>query len=348
MRINYGRINLFAGIANLSSNIKLFDLSRDDIEHICRFFGLGDLRGYEKEKGVTVSHYNAVVFIATTKGQYILKFYPPNSAKSIVAEYILNHILLHHHFLTPTMYAGLRGQPFCPSNNRLVACYAYINAPQAWQAIHQRNTLSKINAALLALKKILSETRVPLPCPKQKSIWGTLTVLRQDTKGLMPCDQKDLIDAYLLAACRTYHHNQQLFTRQRLHTNAHLDNFLIYKGKIYTLDLSHVQEDHILADLRDVVVSCMLIGSPAATIKTVINDYLAQHGLRQELFLVLDTLIKIELIKNYLKNIQYEKSVGLSVYPKALKRAHIPKLSQRKKFIISLLKKMNALYRLMV
>jgi len=341
MRINYERINLFAGIANLSSNIKIFDLSRDDIEHLCRFFGLGDLCYYEKEKGVSVSHYNAVVFMATTKGQYILKFYPPNSAKSIVTEYILNHLLLHHHFLTPTMYADLRGQPFCPSNNRLVTCYSYIDGEQAWQTITKPNTFTQINTTLLSLKNILSTTRVQLPFPKQRSLPAAISSLTQDSKNIIPSDHQKVILASLLEAGRTFRKYKRLFTRQVLHCNTHLDSFLISKGGIYTLDLSHVQEDYILTDLRNMIISCLLVNMPTPTVRNIIQDYLTRHGIASQHSLVLDTLVKMSLVKNYLMNARYERSLELYINPKEDARPHRSFLLKRKKFIIVLLKKVN-------
>ena len=333
MITNYKLPHFFANIDNVSLDKRTSDCSRHDIKQICRFFCLGKLQHYEKEKGITLSHFNFFVFASTAQGQYALKFYLPDAAQSIATEYALNRILLNHHFLTPMMYAGLHGQPFFPSNNRLVACYSYIDGLQAWQVIKQRNIFSKINAAMLSLKNILSTTHERLTFRKTESLVTTINALARNSRCITPYDQKELIDTFLLDACRTYQHHQQLFTRQRLHSNTHLDNFLIYKKTIYTLDLSHVQEDYVLVDLQEVVISCLFLDISTTRIKTIIKDYFTKHRIGAQYSLVLDALVKIMLIKKYLNNIQYKRSL---------------RLSENEKSIIAALIKMNALTKFML
>ena len=174
--------DLFAGVDNLSLDKRKFDPSRDDIERTCRFFSIGKLRHYKKEKGIIVSHSNFFVFVATTQGQYALKFYPSDAAKMIAMEYAVNRILLKHHFLTPFMYAGHGGQAFCNSNDRLAACYSYIDGLPAWQQIKQRNTFPKINAAMLSLKNILSAAKMKVPFLKQESLAKTIDTLARGSR----------------------------------------------------------------------------------------------------------------------------------------------------------------------
>lgn len=331
--------NLFAGIDNLSLDKRKFDPSRDDIERVCRFFAVGKLRHYEKEKGIIVSHSNFFAFAATTRGRYALKFYPPDAAKPIVIEYAVNRILVNQHFPTPIMYAGHGRQPFFAGNGRLAACYSYIDGLPAWQCIKQRNTIRQVNAAMLSLKNILSINMGRIPFLKQESFTTTAKALAQASRALAPYDQKEMIDVILQDACRSYRHHRLLFTRQLVHNNINLTNILIYKKTVYVLDLSHIREDYALCDLAGLVISCLFFNIPVATIKTIVKDYFTQHKIETEHSLVLNTLVKIGLIREYLKNVQREKSPGLSAYPPDLVRTYISHLSDRKKSITAVLKK---------
>lgn len=346
--MNYSPANLFAGIDNLSLDNRKFDPSGDDIERICRFFAIGKLQHYEKEKDIIVSHSNFFIFVATAQGQYALKFYPTDAVKLIAIEYAVSRILTDHHFPAPIMYAGVGGQPFFPSNDRIAACYSYINGLPAWQRIKQQNTIGQINAAIFSLKNILSAVTGRIPFLKQKNLTTTIHALAQDSRLTAPYDQKETIDAALQDVCRTFQRHQWLFTRQYLHNNAALTNFLVYKETVYTLDLSHVREDYVLSDLASMVISCLFFNIPFTTIKTIVKDYFSRHKIKQDHFSVLNTLVKIGLIREYLKNIQREKSLELSAYPPALARTYISHLSKRKKSITAVLKKMNDIPKLIV
>ncbi len=340
--------DLIAGVDNLSLDNRKFDPSRDEIEHICRFFSIGKLRHYEKEKGLIVSHTNFLVFVKTAHGQYAIKFYPTDAAKKIAIEYAINRILTDHHFLTPDMYAGLRGQPFLASNGHLAACYSYIDGRPVWKHIKQRSTIRQVNGAMLSLKNILSTGMGRIPLPKQEGLATTINSLTKNSRALAPYDQKKIIDASLLDACRTYQHHRSLFTRQCLHNNAGLTNFLIHKKTIYTLDLSHVREDYALSDLSSLVISCFFFDIPKTTINTIAKNYLTQHKKSFRNFPVINTLVKIGLVKEYLKNIQREKSVDLFSYPPDLVHTYMSLLRARKESITAVLKKMNNSPRLIV
>ncbi len=129
---------------------KRFNPSRSDIERICRFFSIGKLKHFEKEKGIVLLHANPFVYVLTTLGQYALKFYPMTEAKKIVIEYALNRFLIEHRFPAPVMYTGHRGQSFLTSNDRLATCSSYVNGLPSWQQIRQRKTITLINSTLLS------------------------------------------------------------------------------------------------------------------------------------------------------------------------------------------------------
>jgi Ser/Thr protein kinase RdoA (MazF antagonist) len=329
------------GVDHLSLDKRNFDPSQDDIEGICRFFAIGKPRHYEKEKGIIISHSNFFFFVATDQGQYALKFYPPDAAKSIAVEYAVNRLLLKHHFLTPLMHAGRGGRPFIASNDRLAACFAYIDGQPAWQHIKQQNTIRQINTAMLSIKNIFSAGTHRLPFQKQGNLLSNAGALAKDSRALAVYDQKEMIEASLHEVCRTYQHDRVLFTRQNLHNNASLTNFLIYKKSVYTLDLSHIREDYALADLASLVISCLFFNIPAATVKTIVKNYFTLHKMGSKYLPVLNALVTVGLIREYLKNIQREKSPGLSAYPADLARTYTSLLSKRNKCIVGVMKKIN-------
>lgn len=329
--------DLFAGIDNLSLDERDFDPSQDDIECICRFFSLGKLRHYEKEKGIVVSHSNFFVFIVTTRGKYALKFYPRDVARTIAIEYALNRFLIDHHFPTPVMHAGHNGQPFFTSNDRLTACFSYINGRHVWQQIKQRNMISRINTTMLSLKNISSATQGRFPFLKQESFAATVNTLSQASRKIAPYDKKNLIDACLKDACQSYQWHQPLFTRQWLHNNASLTNLLVNKETVYVLDLSHIREDYALSDLASLVISCLFLEIPVTTIKTIVKDYINRHKMGSAHIPVLAALVKIGLIKEYLKNIRREKSIDLTAYPPGIVHTYRSHLLARKKSIATFL-----------
>ncbi len=340
--------NLFAGVDNLSLDKRKFDPSRDDIERICLFFSIGKLRHFENEKGIIVSHSNFFIFVATTHGQYALKFYPPDEAKAIAVEYAINRLLTDHHFLTPLMYAGHGGQPFFASNGRLATCFSFIDGLPAWQHIKLQHTFRQINSAMLSLKNILFANRGRIPFLEQESLMATINTLTKNSHALAPYDQKGTIDTSLLDAYRTCQHHPLSFTRQLLHNNITLTNILISEKNVYILDLSHIRKDYAFCDLASMVISCLFFDIPIKTIKAITKDYFNQHRMEIKHSPALNILVKMGLIREYLKNIQREKSVKLSNLLPDLAPTYIAHLSKRKKSITNLLKKMNDLPRLIV
>ncbi|MDP2653370.1 MAG: phosphotransferase [Candidatus Omnitrophota bacterium] len=291
--------------------LRKFNPSRTDIERICRFFSIGELKYFEKEKDVAFSHENPFIYVQTTHGVYALKCYPAGTAKAITVENAVSRFLIHHDFPTPVMYIGHDGHPFLTSMGRLVTCFSYIKGVPAWQRINHRSTISQINATMLSLKNILSLAGGRIPLVKEKNLATTILALIQNFKALGPYP-KGMIGASLLEAYRTYHNHQPLFIRQWIHNDANFSNFLFYKETLYTLDLFHVREDYALSDLACMVFSCLFLDNPAATVKSMVNDYFAKHKISLNHFLVLDTLIKIKMIKHCLWNIQLGQPVGLA------------------------------------
>jgi len=323
---------LTAGVDHLTFDKREFDCSQEDIERVCRFFDIGKLRNFKKEKGISVSHSHFFVYAATSRGEYALKFYPATAAPAVAAEYSVNRFLRLHHFPTPVMHAGHNHRPYEKINDRLAACYSYINGSSAWNNIRRQKTIHQINTAMLSLKNILSMAKRRISFPKQESFLTTVKVLTQDARSLPEGDQKKTVKAALISAFRTYQQHRSLFTRQILHNNISLTNLLIHQKTVYVLDLSHIREDHAMSDLASLVVSCYFFKVPVKTIKNVIEDHFAQHQINKDRLAVLYSLVKIEMIKEYLKNARRESSVCTRLYT-----AH---LAERKRSIMDILKKM--------
>ncbi|MDP2653369.1 MAG: phosphotransferase [Candidatus Omnitrophota bacterium] len=341
MRISNSPPDLYSGIDHLSFDTRPFSPAPDDIEQICRFFSLGKLRHYAVEKGITVSHSNFFVFAATTRGQYALKFYPVDAAKSIAIEHAVNRFLIGHHFPTPAMHAGQKGQPFLASHNRLAACYSYIEGVPSWERIKEPKTIHQINSAMFSLKNILSAAPGRLPFLKNISLAARIRALAQASRAMAPYGHKRLIDASLKDACQSYQRHQPLFTRQRLHNNAGLTNFLISNGTVYTLDLSHIREDYTPSDLASLVVSCLFFQIPQNTIKMIVKGYFEQYKIGPDYAPTLNTLIQIELIREYLKNVRRKKSADFSTCPVDFARTYKLHLATRKKIIAAVLRRMK-------
>lgn len=340
MREDLDRADLFAGIDSPLFDTKTLDISGEDIEAICDFFSIGKLRYYEKERNVTVSHSNFFVFVETDHGQYAIKLYPPGTARNIPIEFLINRFLVNNNFPTPAMHAGRNHQTFLAVKDRLAACYSFIDGTPLWQHINHPGVIHQLNFTILALKRILSSAPASIPRLKQRNYAEILGNALQSSKEFSPYDQKELIDTCLLDASRAYQYHHRIFTRQWLHNNTSLTNFIFYKESIYTLDLSHIWEDYTFIDLVTLVISCLYLNIPGKTTEAIIQDYLVQHALGPEHLPALNALLKFELAEEYLKYVRREKSVPPAVLPQGLVDAYLFHLSERKKSIAAMLGKL--------
>ena len=334
---------LFSGPDHISFDIRPFNPSKNDIEELCLFFSIGKLKCFQKEKDIIISHSNFFIFVETTSGQYALKFYPIQHNQILMFEHTINRLLLTHHFSTPKMYVGKNGKPFLISNNRLASCFSYIKSQQAWTEINQKNIIKKINTEMFTLKKILKLHLKTVPFRKAENLMSKITNLTKKSQTLGTYDQKKLITASLKAVCQTYQHNLSLFSRQHIHNNSNLANFLISKETIYTLDLSHICEDYSLSDLSSLITSCLLLSVPKKTIRTLVHDYFIQHKIPLELP-VLDTLIQIELIQKFLLCLHRLKSIDFSAYEKNFADSYQSYLSNHMLLISRLLQPQSLNY----
>lgn len=333
---------IFAGIDNIIFDERQFDPSKEDIINICRFFSLGDLKRFEKERGIKASHSNHFVFLLTTSGEYALKFYPPDSGHMLTAEYTINRYLLGRGFLTPQMHEGKNGQPSLSSNDLLVTCFTYIDGRQAWQHIDKPQIIRQINKTMVSLKEILLSTKERFPLLKQESFTRVADDTAQASRSIPSYDQKELIESTLLMTCRSFQQHLPLFERQYLHNNSTLTNFLIVKKDIYTLDLTHIREDYILSDLAALVVSCLFLDIQRNVIKLIVEDHFKQNKIREDKIVVFNTLVTMNLIREYLKNIQRDRSIKSNSERRGAAKDYLAHLNRRKKLIVEILTKISA------
>ncbi len=334
---------IFAGIDNIIFDERQFDPSKEDIIKICRFFLLGELKYFEKEKGITVSHSNHLVFVRTNTGEYALKFYPPGSDNMLATEFAINRYLIERDFLTPQMHAGKTGRPSFNSNGRLATCFTYIDGTQAWQHIHKPQIFRTINRAMSSIKRIMSSVHKDIPLLKQERFSKMANEAARASRSIPSYDQKELIESILLRTCRSFEEHQPLFERQCLHNNATLTNFLFFRNDLYTLDLTHIREDYILSDLATLVVSCLFFGARRSIISVIIKDHFKQLKIPKEKIVVLNTLVKIYLIREYLKNIRNERSINANVTRQRTAIDYLAHLKTRKKLIVDALSKITTL-----
>lgn len=341
------RDEVLAGVDNRMFDTRIFEPSRDDIENACRFFQIGKIQEYSKEHGLQVSHSNFISFVQTTRGRYALKFYPREAQAAIVMEQAVNRILIENGFATPLMLKGRNGQASLPAHGRLAVCYAYADGSPAWKHIHEAKTIRLINSALVAMKEILSANARRLgPSLKPKPLNVSIDQLAKSARALGSFPGQDKVNASLLEACRTYQQHRTLFIPRWLHNNAGLGNFLMKGSTVVTLDLSHVCPDYEFSDLAGMIISCLFFNVAANTMDAAAEDYCARHGAghflpksrqRWHQFPVLRTLVKLGLVKEYLKNAQRQLSLPGRLEAKELKAAYGAQLSKRQRTIAAAL-----------
>ncbi|MBF0512261.1 MAG: hypothetical protein HQL13_08055 [Candidatus Omnitrophica bacterium] len=330
-------------IDEIAFDTRPFTCTRDDVKKTCSFFQIGKLQTFEIEKDVAISHTNFFVFVKTSQGAWGFKFYPRPMAKSIGLEYALNHFLVAHHFPTPLMRRGMNKHPFIATNNMLATCFAYIKGQQVWQKINQKTVITQINSNLVTFKKHLSSLPQTIPLRKAPLLTNTIHSLIKTAHNIKSFSQQKFIMSLLRKKLKQYQEHKPLYIRRYLHNNASLTNFLVDKTEVYTLDLSHVCEDYHLADLASLVISCLFFNVPQKIITTIEQDYFIQNKLKGQYACVLNTLVTIGLIQEYLKNSRREISPAPANCPKDVHRHYLKHLTERQKIIFSALKNPSSL-----
>lgn len=330
---------IMGGIDHISMDTRRFNPSQMDIEHVCRFFALGKLLAFEKEKHITVSHSNFFVFASTSQGNFALKFYPTSLSKNILHEYALNRYLVLRKFSTPAMLASPDGKPSVPSCGHLAACFEFIDGQQAWEHIQTKSVQIQINANIRLLKTIL----LPLSGSKLIDPHDNFAVriknLMQTASLLKPFKYEDYIRLELNHIAQEFNTHQKLFLRETLHNNVTLMNIIISKGRMFLLDLSHIKEDYRLSDLVALVLSCHFMKVSPKIIQAMIKQYFNAHGLTKIHKPILNAQLRLSFIREYLKNTAREKNQqGRCAMPASQIKLYAYYLAERAKHMIELLR----------
>lgn len=297
-----------------------FEPSWNELEEICQFFELGTLRKPQKKRKPCFPHANPMVFVETSRGQFVFKFFRENDLTNIAFEYAVNRALCARQFPTPAMSKGRRGRPFVKSAGRLAACYAFVDGFSAWKVLRHPQTVRRINLSLRSLKDHLSATRISMSWPRQAGLAETVRQLTRWSRAAARFEGSGILEQSLLEACRVYQRHRRLFGRQRIHSDANLSNFLMHDDTAYVLDLEHIREDYALNDLSSMVVSGIL-SMPVPALKAMIKDYFDVHDLAAENRVVLDALVKISLVKECLGSCEQHRKESLAAILKNLSAA---------------------------
>ncbi len=296
----------------------------EEIQQICRFFDLGRPLHFENKMS-GLPHAHGLGLAKTSKGKFVIKCYPAYAAQRISLEYAINRILTQRRFPTPAMHAGPPHRPFCRISHQLFCCYDFIDGDHAWQSIQSRDTFRQINGNLIGIKNTLAPLKGRLPFLRQESLAAKIKDLSQKSKILKTYDHKNLIEGHLKNICRAFESQRRAFARQWLHNCATLTNFLKFKSKIYVIDLEHVREDYVLADLASLVLSCLSVDVkkdvPLFTIQAVIKDHYAQLRPSEEDLAVVRALFLLGLVKEYLHYIRACRLPGPASQQLSLKQA---------------------------
>ncbi len=328
---------LSAGVDAIALDTRIFTLSQNDIAAVCGAYALGPLLEFEQERNILVSHSNFFAFAKTTRGSYALKFYPADASRRLSVEYALNQFLTRRGFDTPQMHCTKKGVAYVPCQGRLAACYVYIKGQEAWLHIHKKGVIRRINTALMSLKKTLEHLSSNIHCPKHETVPAAVESLLRSSSNINNSETKKYSLRSLREIFAAYQSHRRCFTRQKLHTNASLTNLLVRGTTVHTLDLSHIEDGYCLSDLASLVISCHFFNVPQQTISSLIDDYVTVHGRTEKFPLVLETLIKLGLVKELLKTIRREQSLPESSHPGAFTTTYARMLSQRRLLILKLL-----------
>lgn len=340
MRVNCNLDVLLGGINNVIFDKQRINPTKTEMERVCSYFSLGDMRGYGQLEEIAVSPTNPIVFLKTAKGKFVIKLYPESEAGRILVEYALNQALLTYDFPTPAMHAGQDGKPFMGCNGRMAVCFSYVDGPKIFQCLHNKNAIRRVNTALLSLKNILPRVESRIVFTREPEMVGMINdIMNVNELELVPSTLRALLMKNLLQIMRAYKKHRFLFARQYLQTHANLSNFIICKETVYVLDLQHIRESYSLSDLASLVMHSFFFDSSAGWITNLVRDYFIQHQTDAKSILVLNVLLKFKLIQEYiLYTRQGQLGYSLDFSPQ-LARSYRANLEARKNCILRILQK---------
>lgn len=292
---------IIGGSDSIIFDTRELNLSTADVLSVCRLFNLGQLKSFEKEPNIVVSHSNFIIFVITSRGKYVIKLYPPGSKNIIGTEYLINRVLQSRHFSTPAMHLSASHQPGCRIKDYLAVCYDFAEGKPGYRVRLADQHIDHLCRTLFMFKNILSGNTHISRTLQRSGFTLQPRSIRTLIASLTNQTDHPVLKKALLEACRYLDHNKTLLHKRPVHSNLSLSNILFDHGRTVLLDLSHTRIDHAMEDLASLIFSCRIFSAPQTVIRRIIASYFAIHKIRQEQIRTLTALLTIRTVREYRK-----------------------------------------------
>ncbi|GEM_PF-2962434 len=337
---------IHTGLDDIRFDTRNFPADTAMIAAACDFFSIGDLRRHENEKNTAVSHSNFITWVTTSRGNYILKFYPAHARHDILREMTLNRLLTRRRFPTPRMHASRTHQAFIAVNGYLAVCFDFMAGTPACQQRLNDTTIRAVNHSILQLNLALTPNLQLPRILKNETFLEKIRALRQSPGFKKAIQNQPVIVASLEQSSATYAKDRSLFIPRPRHTNISLSNILLHNRMARILDLSHVHMDVEVVDLSSLVISCLFFHTPSSIITKLVRGYFKSQDMEHSKLAVLTTSIRLGLIKEYLKTDTQEHAHRVGAEKTSLLKAYRHQIKTRKALIVHCLKRVPQLCRL--
>ena len=299
------------------TSAKLFDLRKFNPEDfnlnkICGYFNIGSFKKYTKEDNIKISHSSHLVFVKTSRGEFVLKFRPLNTCRDIIKEFAINNFLIKYRFPTQLMFTTIKNLPFAKTKTHLITCYKKIPGRPLYSYKLDSKKIKKINQNIFWLNELLSlflKTQNKKLLEKENII-KRMILLKRDLRSLNPNDDLKIIEDTLKEIYKFCLSDSKTLIRKPIHSNITLANMIFDGSEVFVLDLSHVRIDFQLNDLANLVANCYLLNIKEKNVSLLINDYVGKIGFGQKKLKTLNTFIILHLIRHYFKVIKIENKIS--------------------------------------
>lgn len=299
-------ITLLANTYPENLRYKKFEISKEDIDRICRFFRIGKLYKINKEEEKGIDHCNPLLFMTTTEGKYVIKFYSLNLAPNIRTELLINNTLIKGCFSTPVMHTSKTGCPGIQINHRIATCFTHIEGITAQRAALTKDLISTINQSIFELNRIVRSNKRIIDRLPYHDFHRKINPLMRAARTKY--NQVDGMEKKLAQLINFYNIRSKLFIKKPVHINLSLSNIILTGERVCLIDLEHIRMDYVMNDLAGLIYSCLSNKIPIMHIKYCVRRYMALNKIPPDMLPVLANFIKIRLIEYYLMIKQRERS----------------------------------------
>ena len=336
-----------AVIGGLDASIfdtRSFKITKKQLGLFCENFNTGKFLERLKEINIPLSHSNFVIFVKTTKGKFVLKFFPKASPKDITIEYTLNRIFKENYLLTPTMYINQNNRPFSKLNGYLISCYDFIEGKTMYQEKLDSRRIEKINVTMEKLNKVLAssldKTNLNTILVKE-TISEKLQSLKDLAVQLPHGKEKEYSFKEIENLCSFYLAHPDSLQKMIIHSNITLANLIHNREGIYILDLIHVRMDYQINDLANLIESALILKIPYPILNAIVHGYFYKHDFPRSKNELLFAFIRMHLLKGYLKIVTRKDSLPPAKSNLRLYRLYLSEKIKQKNLRINLLKQFS-------